>query len=151
MKTKILILLVLAIPFLYFGCKKDTYTTKPQISVKSINKTKLNLGDVLIFQINFTDLEGDVQDTLWVQKVSRVCHSTPGVDFLSTNRVPNFDPISNLKGIFEIGFTYGVSGEYKTINGCPNKNDTCYFKFWMKDKANNKSDTITTENIVLLK
>lgn len=149
MKTKILILLVL--PLLYFGCKKDTYTTKPQISVKSINKTKLNLGDALIFQIEFTDKEGDVQDTLWIQKVSRVCHSTPGVDFVSVNRVPNFDPISNLKGIFEIGYSYGVSGEYKIMNGCPNKNDTCYFVFWMKDKANNKSDTITTENIVLLK
>jgi hypothetical protein len=149
MKTKILILL--ALPFLFFGCKKDTYTTKPQISVKSINNKQLKPGDLLIFQIGFTDAEGDIQDTLWVQKISRVCPGSAGAQFLSKNRIPDFTPIPNLKGVLEIGYSYGVSGEFQTINGCPNRNDTCYFKFWMKDKANNRSDTITTENIVLLK
>ncbi len=68
MKTKILILL--AIPVMFYACKKDTYQTKPQISIKTINRTTLTSGDVLLFDIEFTDAEGDIQDTLWVQKIS---------------------------------------------------------------------------------
>ena len=63
MKTKILILL--AIPFIFYACNKDTYTTKPQISMKSISSTLLKQGDILLFTIGFTDAEGDIQDTLW--------------------------------------------------------------------------------------
>lgn len=150
MKTKLLILL--AIPLVFYACKKDTYTTKPQISVKSINSKQISPGGVLIFQIEFTDKEGDVQDTLYVQKISRVCPTTPGAQFLSRNRVPNFTSTSNLKGIFEIGYGYNSSASgYQVIAGCGNRNDTTYFKFWLKDRANNVSDTISTENIVLLK
>lgn len=150
MKAKLLILL--AIPFVFYACKKDTYTTKPQLSVKSINKKELKPGDLLIFQINFTDAEGDIQDTIWVQKISRICPSTPGAQFLSKNKVPEFTPVSNLKGVIEIGYAYNVSGTgYQTIAGCGIKNDTTYFKFWVQDKAKNKSDTLITENIVLLK
>ena len=150
MKTKILILL--AIPMMFYACKKDTYTSKPQLSVKSINSTVLKTGDLLYFQIQFTDAEGDISDTLWVQKVSRTCPNTAGVQFTSRNKVPDFTPTTSLKGTLEIGFGYNsnISG-YSTISGCGTKNDTAYFRFWLKDKANNVSDTLTTENIVLLK
>jgi hypothetical protein len=150
MKTKILILL--AIPVMFYACNKETYTTKPQISMKSINSKVLTQGDLLIFQLDFTDAEGDIQDTIWVQKVSRICPGTPGAQFISPNRIPEFTPTSSLKGILEIGFAYNSNVQgYPTISGCGTKNDTTYFKFWMKDKANNRSDTISSENIVLLK
>lgn len=150
MKTKILILL--AFPALFYGCKKSTYTTKPQISIKSVNTTTLSQGNLLLFELNFTDLEGDIQDTLFIQKLSRTCPGTPGAQFLSKNKVPNFTPTSNLKGILEVGYAYNANiPGYSTISGCGTKNDTAYFKFWLKDKAQNVSDTITSGNIVLLK
>lgn len=150
MKTNLLILL--AIPVIFYGCSKDTYTSSPQISIKSINSTTLSTGSLLLFDINFTDKEGDISDTLWVQKFSRTCPNTPGVQFTSLNKVPDFTPTANLKGVLEIGFGYNANIQgYSTISGCGTKNDTAYFKFWLKDKANNVSDTITTPNIVLLK
>ncbi len=150
MKTKLLILFT--ITALLYGCKKDTYTTKPQISIKSISRTTLSQGDLLIFSLAFTDLEGDIQDTLWVQKISRTCPATPGAQFISKNKVPDFSPTSNLKGILEIGYSYNANTPgYSTISGCGLKNDTCYFKFWLKDKGKNFSDTIVSDNIVLLK
>lgn len=150
MKTKLLILL--AIPAMFYGCKKDTYTSKPQISIKSISNKTLSQGDLLVFSIQFTDAEGDIQDTLWVQKISRTCPSTPGAQFISKNKVPDFTPTSNLKGTLEIGYAYNanISG-YSTVSGCGTKNDTAYFKFWLKDKAKNVSDTLISDNIVLLK
>ena len=150
MKTKLLILL--AIPVLFYACKKDTYTTKPQISIKSINATTLNQGDLLLFSLNFTDKEGDIQDTLWIQKISRNCPGTPGTQFISKNKVPDFTATANLKGTLEFGYAYNANIQgYSTITGCGTKNDTAYFKFWLKDKAQNVSDTITSDNIILLK
>lgn len=150
MKTKIW--LVLAIPVMFYACNKDTYTTKPQISIKSLSSTNLSQGEVLTITLSFTDAEGDIQDTLFVQKFSRTCPSTPGVQFLSKNKVPDFTPTSNLKGTLEIGYAYNANIQgYSTISGCGTKNDTAYFKFWLKDKAKNVSDTITSANIVLQK
>lgn len=137
---------------MFYGCQKSTYTTKPQLSVKSISSTTLVQGSLLLFQIQFTDAEGDIQDTLFVQKISRTCPGTPGAQFLSKNKVPDFTPTSSLKGILEIGYAYNANiPGYSTISGCGTKNDTAYFKFWLKDKAKNVSDTLVTENIVLLK
>lgn len=150
MKTKLLILL--AIPVMFYACKKDTYTTKPQLTIKSVNATTLKQGDLLLFQLDFTDAEGDIQDTLWVQKISRICPGTAGAQFISKNKVPDFTPTRNLKGILEIGYAYNANiPGYNAISGCGIKNDTAYFKFWLKDKAKNTSDTISSQNIVLLK
>ncbi len=150
MKTKLLILL--AIPVIFYGCTKDSYTSAPQISIKSINSSKLSTGDLLLIDINFTDKEGDISDTLWIQKFSRTCPNTAGVQFTSANKVPDFTATSNLKGVLEVGYAYNsnING-YNTISGCGNKNDTAYFKIWLKDLANHVSDTIITSNIILLK
>ncbi len=150
MRTKILILLIFG--SFFYSCSKDTYTTKPQISFNNASATVLNQGNIVTFTIDFTDKEGDVQDTLWVQKISRTCPTTAGVQFTSKNKVPNFTPTPNLKGKMEISFVYNanVPGT-PSIIGCSNKNDTSYFKFWLKDKAQNRSDTISSPDIILIR
>jgi len=150
MRTKILILLTFATFF--YGCKKSSYTTRPQISFNSVNSTVLYQGNIITFQLNFTDKEGDIQDTLWVEKISRTCPTTPGVQFISKNKVPNFTATSNLDGKMEISFVYNANVPgLSSIIGCSNRNDTSYFRFWLKDKANNRSDTIASPDIILVK
>ena len=150
MRTKILILLIIG--SFFYSCKKDTYTTKPQITFGSASSTVLTQGNILTFTIDFTDKEGDVQDTLWIQKLSRTCPTTTGVQFTSKNKVPNFAPTSNLKGKMEISFVYnGNVPGIASIIGCSNKNDTSYFRFWLKDKAQNRSDTISSPDIILIR
>lgn len=135
-----------------WACNKDTYTTKPQISFKSISSTNLKAGDLLLFQIKFTDKEGDIQDTLWVQKISKACPNSPGVQFIAPNKVPDFTPTPNLDGILELGFAYNANVQgYPVIGGCSNKNDTATFKFWLRDRAKNISDTLVTPPIILQK
>ncbi|HJV20716.1 MAG TPA: hypothetical protein VJ552_12610 [Sediminibacterium sp.] len=150
MRTKILILLTFAAFF--YACKKSSYTTRPQISFNNVNSTVLYQGNIVTFQLNFTDKEGDIQDTLWVEKVSRTCPSTPGVQFISKNKVPDFTANSNLDGKLEISFVYNANVPgLSSIIGCSNKNDTSYFRFWLKDKAQNRSDTIASPDIILVK
>jgi hypothetical protein len=150
MRTKLLILLTITLFF--SSCKKEEFNTKPTLTFGEVNTTQLRQGNLLIFTLNFTDKEGDIQDTLWVQKISRTCPSTPGVQFISRNKVPDFTGTPNLKGKLEITFVYNanVPGT-PSIVGCNNRNDTALFRFWLKDKANNRSDTISSPDIILIR
>ena len=150
--AKILLITGLTV-FLFGGCKKSaSYDTKPQINFKNINSTSLKTGDLLLFEINFTDKEGDIQDTMWVQKISKTCPNSPGVQFISRNKVPDFTPTPNLAGVLEIGFAYNANVQgYPVIGGCGNKNDTATFKFWLRDKGKNISDTLVSPPIILLR
>jgi hypothetical protein len=150
MRTKLLILLTITLFF--SSCKKEEFNTKPTLTFGEVNTTQLRQGNLLIFTLNFTDKEGDIQDTLWVQKISRTCPSTPGVQFISRNKVPDFTGTPNLKGKLEITFVYNanVPGT-PSIVGCNNRNDTAFFRFWLKDKANNRSDTISSPDIILIR
>jgi hypothetical protein len=150
--TKLILLagLLLSIPL---ACSKDSFSTKPQISFKKISTTTLSATNpILFFEIRFTDQEGDIQDTLWVQKISKTCPNSPGVQFISKNKVPDFTPVPNLEGVLEIGFSYNANiGNYPIITGCGNKNDTATFKFWLRDNAKNMSDTLVSPPIILLR
>ena len=69
MKAKILILT--AIIGIMFACNKDTYTTKPQLTFKSVNGKVFTGAAAIVFSLEFTDAEGDISDSIWVQKVTK--------------------------------------------------------------------------------
>lgn len=147
MKAKLLIFSAILIGII--SCKKDTYTTKPQITFKSVNGTSFGNGQAIIFSIEFTDKEGDIQDSIWVQKVTRVngCNN-----FSDRVKIPTFTPTNNLKGTFEIGYsTSFIPGTNYTVIPTCSKNDTCFFRFWARDNAKNQSDTVVSPNIVILR
>lgn len=147
MKAKILILFVIAI--ITNSCNKNKYTNKPQLSFKSVNTSILNPNQVITFDIDFTDAQGDVQDTLWVQKVTKNCSKS---NFISGYPIPGFPAVKNLKGVFEISLAYGFNLGYPAIQepACNNQNDTCVFKFWAKDLAGNISDTLAGPTIIMI-
>lgn len=148
MKAKLFILGLITIALA--ACSKDQYSTKPQLTFKSVNGTYYTTGQFLNFVINFTDKEGDIQDTLWVEKISYTCG--PSATITAPYQVPNFTATKNLKGEFDISYIYGVAGaNYPYISRCSQLNDSCYFRFWLKDKANHISDTVSSPPIVLLK
>ncbi|TAF53537.1 MAG: hypothetical protein EAZ62_04415 [Sphingobacteriia bacterium] len=150
MKAKLL--MILTCGSIFYGCTKSNFTTKPKLEFGSASSTVLTQGQIITFTLDFTDKEGDIQDSLWVQKISRTCPTTPGVQFVSKNAIPNFTATPNLKGKMEIRFVYNanVSG-IQSIVGCTNRNDTSIFKFWMKDRAQNRSDTVSSPEIVLIR
>ncbi len=148
MKAKILIVGLITV--IAAGCSKDQFSSTPHISLKSVSPLVLSANQVITFDINFTDAEGDVQDTIWVQKVTSNCTAS---NFTQAYKIPSFTPTKDLSGVFQVTFAYGINLGYPPIKEpqCNPKNDTCVFKFWMQDVAKHKSDTITTPTIVLIK
>ncbi len=141
--------IVIAILALFFtACSKDKFTSKPQLKFESINTKVLDRGGIISFKIRYTDLEGDLQDSIYVEKVEPNC---PLSGFSSRYKLPDFPTTRNSEGELNISFGYNVNN-YPLIKApqC-DRNDTCYFRFMLKDKAQNKSDTINSETFVIIK
>jgi hypothetical protein len=152
MKTKLLITSVAALCFA--ACSKDKFTTKPQLEFKSVNTQVLYPNQLLEFTIHYTDREGDIQNTMfYIEKVTPNC-SIAGSSFVDSME---FTPAgvpkqNNAEGDILVRYLYGVQLGYATLTGprCA-WNDTCYFRFALRDAAKNSSDTVMSPQIVIIK
>src|SRR3954447_1267998 len=147
MSTKILVAFI-AICFLG-ACSKDKYTTKPQLKYKGVNTKVLNRNQTLTFTLEVTDSQGDLQDSIWVEEVVRNCPSGGGV---SRYRMPAFSSVKNFKGDIEVCYSYGLNLSCPAIiePRCLNRNDSATYRFWIRDRAKNVSDTISSEEVVIV-
>jgi PKD repeat protein len=150
MKTKILVTLLLV--SILGACGKDKYDTKPKLTFKSINGKTFKQGDVVAFTIEVTDAEGDIQDSIWIEKITRNC--TTNKVLLLKNRMPLFTATKNLKADISATFVYNVTnGDYPVLvrSTCTSQNDSATMRFWIKDKGGNVSDTVVSNEFVLLR
>jgi len=148
-----------AIFLIMFGlvtCSKDTYDTKPTLKFESVNATVFPQPSVIIFKLQCTDKEGDVVDTIWVKRVSKL-EPCMYLDSAIGFPIPDFNPSKNVKADFDFTYNYPVDvtgNGGATMPGCTNGSasltDTCYFEFWMHDQAQHVSDTVQSPEIVLL-
>lgn len=136
-KSFLLSILILLIA----GCNKDKYTTKPQLKYRSVNTTVLGRGETLVFNLSFTDAEGDLSDSLIIVKFEPNCVNSR---FNAKYKLPQFPLGKNQSG--DIVVTFG----YNDIPPkCFPREDTAVFKFVLKDKAQNQSDTAVSETIII--
>ncbi|MEO8943193.1 MAG: hypothetical protein ABI297_01205 [Ginsengibacter sp.] len=132
------------------GCGKDKFSTKPTLKFTEVNTTELRPGDILQFKMAFTDAEGDISNVITVKKVLLNC--TEG--FEQDYPVPDFPSQQNQKGDLFVTFGYSNSDAptpigKESFQDCPTKVDSAVFKFVLKDKAGNISDTATSPVILI--
>ena len=143
------------IAILFFtACKKDKYTTIPQISYESINpnlvQTNLPFQDMPVLTFKVTDAEGDLGVT--TTDTSRIY-----IKNLLTGKTDStliFPDLSggtskNFKGDVEITLNTNIILEGST-RPSP-KTDTLFYEVYIKDFAKNKSNVITTNDPVFIK
>lgn len=140
-------ILSIAILLLAFtACKKDKFSTEPQIKFESVdpNVASIQIGSE-IPDINFsiTDKEGDIGQKL-------------GVDtafiYLKNNLTGKSDsvPFPNLSNAGKESFQADVSVSINKVLECKSLPsgalhvDTLYFDVYVRDFARNKSNVITT-------
>jgi len=126
-----------------FSCAKESFQSKPTLSIKSVSGTQVPAGSDLQITMRLTDKEGDFVDTIWVQKKTTRCVPSNFIDsFLyqipaETPRIKNFSA--------DVIVTFDVVALQPK---CP-RNDTAIFSFWMKDEKGNISDTAKTQQIII--
>jgi hypothetical protein len=151
MSTKILVTLI-AFGILA-GCTKDKFTTKPQLTFKKVNTNVVKRNDVLRFTLGVTDLEGDLQDSIWVQEKVKNCTQS---GFISKYKLPTFTAVKNFSGEIEVCYTYGINPDPGSRcpslvePRCPGRNDSATFRFWIQDSKKNVSDTLETPQVVIV-
>ena len=137
--------------FLMVACSKDNYTTKPQLKFKSISGYNLKQGDLLKFELEVTDSEGDIQNEI---AILRTIKHNPTLSDTSRYPISSDIPSSkDLKAAINICFVLNRVGEQCPIFTGPKtaiRSDTTTFKFWIKDKAGNVSDTISVDKEVII-
>ena len=147
MKAKVLILIVTG--YFFTSCNKDAYTTIPQLTFKEVTPQVLSRFQIITFTLEYTDKEGDIQDSLYIEKSTVNCAASNSVQYY---HMPNVPEQRNAKGDIIVTYVYGSAPNYNPIKepACQ-QNDTCFFKFVLKDKAGNASDTAVSSQVVLLK
>jgi hypothetical protein len=145
-------ILIIVLSLIAFGCSKEDFTTVPQLKYESVSNKILPIDQIIEFRLKFTDLEGDLQDTVFVEKIAVNCPDS----YLQIARPFPTVPGGNMKsGDLKISFGNGINvpNDYIPWSIAPrcDENDTCFFRFVIKDKAQNKSDTAVSETIIILK
>lgn len=155
MKAKLLFLFVLAA--LFAGCGKDKFTTKPQVEIKSVKVGDLvdafgNSGKFVEINITVTDKEGDVQDSIIIDKIDAGTPACPGNSLLDDDyAMPEFPGEPNQKVNVRVRYSNLNALGYGLLpgNDCPGNPHVVKFRFTVKDKAGNRSQPVESEVITL--
>ena len=136
------------------ACNKDKFQTRPSLKLKSLSGNLVPINGGLVVELEFTDKEGDVNDTLYVRKIRVNQKQVPTIRDSFKLKVPDFP--KNMKGVIRLQMDYQnymISAQSPPIccNPPQAEPDTLILKFALKDKANNISDTVTTGKIVVIR
>lgn len=146
MKT-VLAILVTSFTVLLIACGKDKFETKPRLEIKDYNSKEISQGQSLKIRINYYDKEGDLDLAPFVAIRKRLnkFQLPPAQEKADTLRylLPEFPE----KETGEISFEQ----VWDFLKESLSENDTIVFKIAVTDRAGNKSDTITTDQLVIRK
>lgn len=127
------------------GCKKDKYTTAPQLSYKSVspNFTDNSINSVSpVITFNLTDAEGDIgfsqSDTSYIYMKNLLTGKSDSLPF------PDISGITKSDFKADILASVGRVLDCRPVPGGLLHIDTLYFEVYVKDFAGNTSNTITT-------
>jgi hypothetical protein len=130
------------------GCKKNKFESKPSLKFKSVSTTVLPTGSLIQFTLSFTDAEGDLASSMYVEKIEPSCTFS---NFNEMDSIPSFPTSKNEQGDITVTFGNNYSDPaYSNISAQCDRNDTAVFRFAISDKANHTSDTVSSPPIIIL-
>lgn len=158
MNIRKLIPALILLAVVIMACSKNKFETKPKVEVVDQNTDILIKPNNLVINLEFFDKEGDVTDSIIVVR-DRVNKKAIGPydDPVPYNLpIPSY-PSGTTNGEFELQLTFdnevtfGMTPIPIPGSGTPPKAepDTVDFKFVLKDKGGNKSDTAIARVIVI--
>jgi hypothetical protein len=144
------ILLIVCVLIGFLSCKKDKFTTAPQLRFKSVspNVTSIELGSTIPdITFSITDKEGDIgfkngTDTAFIYLKNNLTGKSDSLPF------PDLQAAG--KNNFKADVTVSIASvlECKSLPGGALHTDTLYFDVYVRDFERNKSNIITTSDPV---
>lgn len=150
MKFGVLLAVLFSVAVL--SCKKNKFTTAPQVNVKSISPGTVFQGDIIDLKAKFTDDEGDVDSIYIVYKWYNNTTVTRNDTFRYNTSALNL-PANTRQGDILVEFSYGrlISG-YSQLPSSPVARDTTStLGLVLIDKAGHRSGYSESDKIRLKK
>ena len=141
------------------GCSKDKYASKPSLKFKSASSYDVPNGGLLTMRLEYTDAEGDLSTAdsaiTFIRTVAR-CNA-PALTYRYA--LPTVPATKNASGEIVIRFENStqnfIDQGFATYSPstCINSNrpDTTTFRFFIRDKAGNVSDTVFTDRPIIIR
>lgn len=129
------------------GCKKDGITTKPKLTFKSVTTEHVLYNQPITFTFEFSDKEGDFNDSIWVYKASDATCPDLSYGDSATWFMPDLSGRKNVQGELEIRMSY--QDDLAALPCNLDTAETAIFKFVIKDLAGNVSDTAFSPPIII--
>ncbi|MCO6497146.1 MAG: hypothetical protein J5I50_05740 [Chitinophagaceae bacterium] len=145
MRNKLIILLGVLI---FMSCGKEKFDSTPSLKFQSVNTKDLHRQELLRFTFSFTDKEGDLGDSIYVEKIVPNC---PASGFEQWYPIPSFPSSSNQSGEIAVTFGYNVTGYSDILGPRCTGDDTAVFRFVLRDEMGNTSDTVVSPPIIIYK
>lgn len=142
MKIEFLLLLISLITLI--ACHKSN-SSKPLISIESINSV-VPVGGSLDAKLKFTDYSGDLNKGTFIAIRNRLNQRPLPIGTASADTLIGPIPDFPDKKQGEMEYTL----DYNYLKESDQENDTIMFKFAVIDRFGNKSDTISSNKIVVL-
>jgi len=141
------IICIISLLFFFASCKKDKFTTAPQIEYVKLRNNVIDSRDFTatypVLTFNITDAEGDIgfkvgTDTSFIYVKNLLTGFADSLSFpdLETAGKSNFDA--------EVDLDLKKFVKCRTLPGTPLHTDTLYFEIYVKDFEKNKSNVITS-------
>jgi len=137
---------------LFVACNKDKYQTTPTIEIKSIDPTTVAINTPLIVELEYTDKEGDIADTLFVKKIRINQKKLKTLRDSFPLPLPGDAP-DKQKGTIKLTLDYNnyVTSAENPGNPPNAAPDSLIFRFILQDKGGHRSDSVESGLIVVLR
>jgi hypothetical protein len=136
----------------FVACSKDKFETRPSLEIKSISPNPMPKNSVpLEIELEYTDKEGDlgIDSAIYVRKI-RINQDKVGKTLRDSFwlKLPDDVP-KKTKGTIKLTLDFESYAKSADDPGNPPAPDSLIFRFALRDKAMNVSDTVESGLVII--
>jgi len=152
---KIFLISFLALTVLITACDKDKFQTIPSLSIKSYSRKVVPPNGNIVITLEATDKEGDVQDSVIIIKLRMNQRVVATIRDTIRYKFPAFPKTDRI--LIQANLDYQTILSAINPPNIPGSNppqreaDTLLLKFAVRDNAGHTSDTVLSDQIIVIR